>query len=127
MVLCRSAHLGSDSICTQLFAGPRHNMLSAAQHGHRSMLDLQQQMQQQIPHVKPCMQVNPPPSNFAVNASAISASLTTATSSGDPAAVMSAVRTLAASTAAAAPPPTVVAGVTTIAAVDVHPRRHPLS
>ena len=71
--------------------------------------------------LKPCMQVNPPPSNFAVNATAISASLTTATSSGDPAAVMSAVRTLAASTAAAAPPPNVVAGVTTIAAVDVRP------
>ncbi|KAK9833282.1 hypothetical protein WJX81_002494 [Elliptochloris bilobata] len=62
--------------------------------------------------------VNPPAANFAVNASALTDSLTTATSSGDPTAVMSAVRSLAASTAAAAPPPSVAAGVTTIATVD---------
>jgi len=64
-------------------------------------------------------QVSPPAANFQVNASALSASLATATSSGDPTAVMSAVRSLAASTAAAAPPPLVAAGVTTLATVDV--------
>lgn len=65
------------------------------------------------------VQVSPPAANFQVNASALTASLTTATSSGDPTAVMAAVRSLAASTAAAAPPPTVTSGVTTIATVDV--------